>query len=256
MIILLSPAKTLDYENKPIINKMSSPLFLKQSEILIDALKRKNTKEIASLMKLSDKLAELNCDRYKEWKGAKKITKNSKQALFVFKGDVYQGLDVESMSGENISFAQQHLRILSGLYGVLRPLDLVEPYRLEMGTKLENEKGKNLYEFWSEDLVGSIAKDLKKINSNLLLNLASNEYFKSVKSIDSVAEVVSPEFKDKTNGTYKIVSFYAKKARGMMARWVVKKGITSKSKLKNFNLGGYVYNPEYSSSQKPVFLRG
>ena len=256
MIILLSPAKTLDYQSVSPLKKKSSPYFLKKSSSLIGNLKKKSPSDLATLMSLSEKLATLNCTRYKEWKGANKITNACKQALFVFKGDVYQGLDVSSMSEKNISFAQSHLRILSGLYGVLRPLDLVEPYRLEMGTNLENEKGKNLYDFWGDDLVKYLVRELKNLNSSYILNLASKEYYISVKTISSDINVISPEFKDKSKGTYKIISFYAKKARGMMARWVINKGIKSVSRIKNFDLGGYIYSPEQSTNKKPVFLRG
>ena len=254
MIILLSPAKTLDYESPNINIGHSVPSLLSKSKILIKDLKSKKTNEIANLMKISDKLASLNSDRYKSWKGLKNETVNSKQAIFVFKGDVYQGLDINSFNKKDLEYSQNHLRLLSGLYGLLKPLDVIEPYRLEMGTKLKTDKGKNLYEFWGQEICNEIVKDLKSIKSNTIINLASNEYFDSVKNIKEISNVVSPVFKDFSKGKYKIISFYAKKARGLMAAWILKNKI-KEDKLNNFNSDGYYFSPEESSENSPVFLR-
>ena len=252
MIILLSPAKTLDYETS--INKIpySIPSFLGKSKDLINTLKAKKPEEISSLMKISNKLSNLNNERYKSWKGLKKESKNSKQAIFVFKGDVYQGLKIEDFSKKDLEYAQKHLRLLSGLYGVLKPFDLIEPYRLEMGTKLETKKGKNLYEFWGENITQEIIKDLK---SDIIINLASNEYFNSVKNLEKNVNVISPIFRDFSKGEYKIISFYAKKARGLMTAWILKNKIKKEKDLANFNVDGYYFSKKDSSENSPVFLR-
>ena len=222
MIILLSPAKTLDYETPSINIPHTIPNLLSNSKKLIKNLKEKKPEEISNLMNISDKLATLNSDRYKSWKGLKEKSNNSKQAIFVFKGDVYQGLDIDSFGKKDLEYSQNHLRLLSGLYGLLRPLDIIEPYRLEMGTKLKTNKGKNLYEFWGQEICNEIIKDLKSLKSNTIINLASNEYFDSVKDIKNTANVISPVFKDFSKGKYKIISFYAKKARGLMTAWILK----------------------------------
>ena len=254
MIVLLSPAKTLDY-SKEFDVEPSAPAFLSDSAKLIKELKTKEPKDIASLMGLSDKLATLNFDRYQSWSAAKKMSADSKPALFVFQGDVYQGLQADTFNKKDISFAQKHLRILSGLYGELRPLDLIKPYRLEMGTKLKNTKGKNLYEFWGTKVQDNILKELKSNKSSLVVNLASKEYFSVVGSMPTDVEVVSPIFKDFKNGKYKIISFYAKKARGLMAKFILENKIENSEDLINFNLEGYKYNKEASSENNPTFLR-
>ncbi|MFL2843698.1 MAG: peroxide stress protein YaaA [Alphaproteobacteria bacterium] len=254
MIILLSPAKTLDYETPSINISHTIPNLLSNSKKLINNLKEKNPEEISNLMNISDKLASLNSDRYKSWKGLKEKSENSKQAIFVFKGDVYQGLDIDSFGEKDLEYSQNHLRLLSGLYGLLKPLDIIEPYRLEMGTKLKTDKGKNLYEFWGQEICNEIVKDLESIKSNTIINLASNEYFDSVKNIKETTNVISPVFKDFSKGKYKIISFYAKKARGLMAAWILKNKI-KEDKLNNFNSDGYYFSPEESSENSPVFLR-
>ena len=205
-------------------------------------------------MKISPKLAELNRDRYQTWSRPFKKS-NAKQAVLAFKGDVYIGLDVDSFSEDNFTYAQDHLRILSGLYGLLRPLDLMQPYRLEMGTRLKNSEGSNLYEFWDMQITDKLNKELKKHKSQALLNLASNEYFKSVKPKELKVDVITPVFKDWKNGQYKLISFFAKKARGLMAAWVVKNQITDPDELVNFDVDGYSYNFEESDALNPVFLR-
>jgi|TARA_B110000444_G_scaffold249385_1_gene274428 cytoplasmic iron level regulating protein YaaA (DUF328/UPF0246 family) len=255
MIILLSPAKTLDYETKIKGPSFSSPYFLSKSKNLIKTLKNKKPEEISNLMNISEKLALLNSDRYKSWKGSRKESPSSKQAIFVFKGDVYQGLNIEEFKKKDLDYCQNHLRLLSGLYGVLRPLDIIEPYRLEMGTKLKISNTKNLYEFWSDDIANQILKDLELIKSNTILNLASNEYFNSVKSLEKSANIISPAFKDLSKGKYKIISFYAKKARGLMASWILRNKIQKEEDLINFNIGGYYFSETESSKNVPVFLR-
>ena len=254
MIIVLSPAKTLDYEFEASGN-YSVPAFLDQSTKLIGQLKKKEPKDIASLMGLSDKLATLNYDRYQSWSASKKASSDSKPSMLVFKGDVYQGLQAEDLTVKEMDFAQKHVRILSGLYGILRPLDLMKPYRLEMGTKLETAQGKNLYEFWGNKVQRNVLEELKKQKSDLLINLASKEYFTVLGKLPEELNVVSPAFKDYKNGKYKIISFYAKKARGLMARWIIQNKVTDFEDLTKFNLDGYRYSKAESSATTPVFLR-
>jgi cytoplasmic iron level regulating protein YaaA (DUF328/UPF0246 family) len=254
MIIVLSPAKTLDYEFETDGNH-SVPSFLSQSSKLIGQLKKKEPKDIASLMGLSDKLATLNYDRYQSWTASKKASNDSKPSLLVFKGDVYQGLQAEDLTKKEMNFAQKHVRILSGLYGILRPLDLMKPYRLEMGTKLETSQGKNLYEFWGDKIQKNVLDELKNQKSDLLINLASKEYFTVLGKVPEDVNVISPAFKDYKNGKYKIISFYAKKARGLMARWIIQNKITDFENLKDFDVEGYKYSKAESTSTTPVFLR-
>ena len=254
MIIVLSPAKTLDYQFEP-KGDNSVPAFLGKSSKLVNQLKQKEPKDIASLMGLSDKLATLNYDRYQSWTASKKVSNDSKPAMLVFKGDVYQGLQAEDLTKKELDFAQKHIRILSGLYGILRPLDLMKPYRLEMGTKLETPEGKNLYEFWGNKIQKNVLDELKKLKSDLLINLASKEYFTVLGKIPEDVNVVSPVFKDYKNGKYKIISFYAKKARGLMSRWIIQNNITDFEDLKNFNVDGYKYSKAESTVTTPVFLR-
>ena len=254
MLIVISPAKTLDYSVDPKSNH-TAPQFLSQSSKLIKTLKEKEPKDIASLMGLSDKLATLNFDRYQSWKAAKSVSSDAKPSMLVFKGDVYQGLNAEDFSNKDLKFAQKHLRILSGLYGILRPMDIMKPYRLEMGTKLETSKGKNLYEFWGELVQNNVIDDLSSQKSDLLINLASKEYFSVLGKMPEFINVVSPVFKDYKSGKYKIISFYAKKARGLMARWIIQNKVTDFEELINFDLDGYKYSKAESTSSEPVFLR-
>lgn len=254
MLMVISPAKTLDYETPATTKKSSQPALLDESQILIQDLKKLAPQDIAKLMGISDKLGVLNYDRFQQWQPP--FTKdNAKQALLAFKGDVYTGLDAESLNSDELAFAQQHLRILSGLYGVLKPLDLMQPYRLEMGTKLTNQRGKNLYDFWGDKVTELLNKQLKALKSDVLVNLASNEYFKSVNKSHLNADIVTPIFKDKKNGQYKIISFYAKKARGLMSAYAIKKGISDASKLKRFKVEGYSYNKDLSQGNDWVFTR-
>ncbi len=254
MIIVLSPAKTLDYEFES-NHEHSVPAFLSQSSKLISNLKTKEPKDIASLMGLSDKLATLNFDRYQSWSPAKKVSADSKPSMLVFKGDVYQGLQAEDLNNSQMKFAQKHIRILSGLYGILRPLDLMKPYRLEMGTKLETSEGKNLYEFWGDKVQKNVLNELKDQKSDLLINLASKEYFTVLGKLSEDINVVTPTFKDYKNGNYKIISFYAKKARGLMARWIIQNKVTNFEDLSGFDLDGYKYSKAESTATVPVFLR-
>ncbi len=254
MIILISPSKTLDFETPVDTKDNSQARNLDESAVLIDTLKQKAPHEIASLMKLSDKLAALNDERYHSWKRPFNLN-NAKQCAFAFKGDVYTGLDAESLNQKELNWAQKHLRILSGLYGTLRPLDLIQAYRLEMGTKLDNPEGKNLYEFWGNKITQNLNDDIAESKSKVVLNLASNEYFKSVKPKEISRTIISPEFKDCKKGQYKIISFYAKKARGLMAAWVIKNEITDAAKLADFDVDGYYYDKAASTPEKPIFLR-
>ncbi len=254
MLMVISPAKTLDYESDINTPPPTQPDFLKQSQALVDVLKGYKPPQMAKLMKLSDKLADLNVGRYQEWK--RPFTeKNARPALMAFKGDVYTGLAAEELNKNDLKFAQKHLRLLSGLYGLLRPLDLMQPYRLEMGTKLKNPKGKDLYEFWGDTPVTAINEQLKSLKSKELVNLASNEYFKAVDTKLFEGEIITPVFKDFKSGRYKVISFFAKKARGMMVRYAIDNRITKAEDLKGFDVAGYAFNPEMSSAKEWVFTR-
>jgi cytoplasmic iron level regulating protein YaaA (DUF328/UPF0246 family) len=254
MLILISPAKTLDFDTPATTKTATKPAFLGESQRLIHELQKLDPGDISSLMHISENLGNLNHARFMDWHTPFTKT-NAKQSVLAFKGDVYTGLDAESFTADEHKYAQQHLRILSGLYGVLRPLDLMQPYRLEMGTKFVNPRGKNLYEFWGDLVTDNLNKQLKSLKTETVLNLASNEYFKSVNKKLLKGEIIAPVFKDLNRGNYKIISFYAKKARGLMAAWVIKKGLTDPNKLKQFKVAGYRYNADMSTSAKPVFTR-
>lgn len=254
MLMVISPAKTLDYDSPLITDQATQPRFLGDSQELIDVLKEKSPQDIAELMSLSDKLSTLNVARYGSWT-RKATPANARQALLAFKGDVYTGLAVEDFSEDDLAFAQQHLRMLSGLYGVLRPLDLMQPYRLEMGTRLANPRGKDLYSFWGDRISESLNKDLQAQGDDVLLNLASQEYFGAVRPAALKARVIEAVFKDLKNGQYKIISFHAKKARGLMARYVIKERLTDSEGLKDFTLGGYRFDAPSSDPNRLVFLR-
>lgn len=255
MLIVISPAKTLDYETPPVTKTYTKPGFLKQSQQLINILRNYSALDLAELMKLSMKLAELNFDRYHDWK-TPFTTKNAKQAALAMKGDVYTGLDAESLSQDDLVFAQDHLRILSGLYGVLRPLDLMQPYRLEMGTKLPNEQGKDLYAFWGTTITETLNKALAKQGDDVLINLASNEYFKSVKPKLIKGRLITPQFKEQKNGGYKMIGVYAKKARGLMSRFIIENRLSDPESIKDFDVEGYAYNEAQSKADQWVFSRG
>ena len=254
MITVISPAKTLDYESQVPTHQITEPVFKKEANQLVEKLEKLSFKKIKDLMSLSDQLAELNVERYKNWHNDPSDDK-IKQALFAFKGDVYLGLDAYSLEAKAIDFAQNHLRILSGAYGVLKPLDGIQPYRLEMGTSLNINRKKNLYQYWGTGIATQINKDLENHNSNVLINLASNEYFKAVDRKTLKAEVIAPVFKDFKNGKYKVISFYAKKARGLMSRFILDNQIDQKEDLLAFEAEGYHYNASLSNATEPVFTR-
>lgn len=250
--MLVSPAKTLDYESPIPIEEFTEPSLLEQSKLLIEELKALTPKDVATLMKLSDKLADLNVGRFQHW-STPFSPQNARQAIYAFKGDVYTGLDAYSLKKSDMNFAQKHLRILSGLYGLLKPLDLMQAYRLEMGTKFKNKRGDHLYDFWGERITDEInqAPEAKDV----IINLASNEYFKAVKIKRLKGKIITPVFKDEKNGQFKIISFYAKKARGLMAAYIIKNRIKNAEEIKAFNVDGYYFSKEQSDEKNWVFLR-
>ncbi len=252
MLMLVSPAKTLDYDTPLPIKDFTQPEMLEDAQELIDQLKSLTPTDVASLMGLSDKLAHLNTTRFQHWQQPF-TQENARPAIYAFKGDVYTGLDAYTLSKSDMKFAQQHLRMLSGLYGLLKPLDLMQAYRLEMGTKYTNSRGKNLYEFWGDSITEKLNAQLG--SKDVLLNLASNEYFKAVNKKKLKAQIITPVFKDEKNGQYKIISFYAKKARGMMAAFVIKNRIKKIEEIKAFDVAGYKFNPASSTSKEWVFTR-
>jgi cytoplasmic iron level regulating protein YaaA (DUF328/UPF0246 family) len=254
MLMVISPAKTLDFETPPTTARFTQPQYLDHSQELINQLRELTPAQISDLMHLSDKLAGLNAARFGSWDPVF-TPENAKQALLAFKGDVYTGLDAETLNDKQLDYAQSHLRMLSGLYGLLRPLDLMQPYRLEMGTRLANARGKDLYAFWDTRISQWLNEALAEQGDDLLLNLASNEYFSAVKRSALNARIIDTEFRDLKNGQYKIISFYAKKARGMMSRFVVTERINDPHALKEFDAHGYRYSSELSKTDKLVFLR-
>ena len=254
MITILSPAKKLSKDCFSVTKDYHLPEFLDISSVLVERLKNLDPLDYMSLMSISETLATLNWERMQRWT-PNFNSKNAREAIYSFKGDTYSGFDVDSLSNKDLAFADSNVRILSGLYGILKPLDLIMPYRLEMGTKFENAKGKNLYEYWGNLLAEKICKDLQSHRSQIIINCASLEYFKSVKLEVDTVKVITPQFKDWKNGKLKIISFYAKKARGMLARFIVKNKIKNKNDILKFNLGGYKYQPSLSSPLEPVFTR-
>ncbi|HAW43427.1 MAG TPA: peroxide stress protein YaaA [Klebsiella pneumoniae] len=254
MLILISPAKTLDYQSPLATTRYTQPELLEYSQQLIGIARKLTAPQIGKLMSISDKLADLNATRFHDWH-PDFTPQNARQAILAFKGDVYTGLQAETLTEDDFDFAQQHLRMLSGLYGVLRPLDLMQPYRLEMGTKLANARGKDLYAFWGTRISEWLNEALAEQGDDVLLNLASNEYFSAVKRSALKARVINVDFKDLKNGQYKIISFYAKKARGMMSRFVIQQRISDPEQLKQFDVQGYYYSAEQSKPDHLVFLR-
>ena len=252
MKFLISPAKTLDLTSTPSTDEFSQPELIQESKLLINQLHDFTPADIASLMKLSDKLATLNVARYQEWQ-ENHTQENSRPAVFTFMGDVYTGLDAYSLSQDDLQYAQQNLRILSGLYGVLKPLDLMQAYRLEMGTKLSNDRGSNLYQFWGDIIVDKLNDEL--VEGELLVNLASNEYFKAVNKKKLTNRLITPNFLDEKNGQFKVISFYAKKARGLMARYLIENRCQTEQELIQFDVAGYRYEAERSTANEPVFIR-
>jgi cytoplasmic iron level regulating protein YaaA (DUF328/UPF0246 family) len=254
MLAVISPAKRLDFKTAPSTAKHSLPVFLRESKQLIGALREKSPQEIASLMKLSTKLADLNYKRYGEWR-TPFTPDNAKPAALAFKGDVYLGLDAPTLNDRDWAWAQKHLRILSGLYGLLKPLDLIQPYRLEMGTRLATEKGDDLYQFWGSRLTRALNEAIAEQRQPVLVNLASQEYFDAVDTSAIEARIITPIFKDLKNGRYKFLSFYAKKARGLMARYIIENRISTLKALKDFDEAGYYFSETQSRGDNWVFLR-
>jgi len=250
MLTLISPAKTLDYETPVKIDDWTEPRFQADSLQLIDKLKPMSKKRVAGLMSLSDKLAALNVERYRSY-DEKFTAENSRQSIFAFKGDVYIGLDAQSLTKPDLKFAQKQLRIISGLYGLLRPFDLMQPYRLEMGTDLKNKRGKNLYEFWGDQLTDSVNQELEAGSGKIVVNLASKEYFGAIQEKRLQGDLISPVFLDQKNGDYKIISFFAK----TMARYIIKERVKTARKLEQFSEDGYRFDPTRSEVGKPVFIR-
>lgn len=254
MLILLSPSKTLNFEDEPDTDQYSQPRFLEEAETLVDILRDYETDELQELMDISQDLAELNEQRYEEFE-TPFDTDNAKQAIYAFEGDVYDDIDPEDYDEAQLEFLQNHVRILSGLYGLLRPLDLMQPYRLEMGTKLDNPDGDRLYDFWDETLTDQLADDLAKQEDDIILNLASNQYFDAIDPDDIGAEVISPSFKDWKSDRWMTISFYLKTIRGTMTDFVVRNQITDPDELASFTGRGYTYDDEKSSDTEPVYLR-
>ncbi|MCW8956906.1 MAG: peroxide stress protein YaaA [Gammaproteobacteria bacterium] len=254
MLVVISPAKTLDYKTPAKTQSFTTPDYLDQSQILIDRLRQLSSLDISELMNVSSKIANLNFDRYEAWQSCFN-QQNAKQAVLAFKGDVYTGLDADNLSVQDLKHAQKHLRILSGLYGLLRPLDLMMPYRLEMGTRLDNERGKNLYEFWGMEITKALNEQLETLKSECLINLASIEYFKSVKSSHINGRVITPAFKEYKNGQYKMIGVYAKKARGLLSRYIIENRLSDPNDIRAFDWEGYVFNPSQSSNEQWVFTR-
>ena len=254
MLIVLSPAKSLDLDTPVKTRNFSQPEFLADAKRLVKTLKALNPEELSDLMHMSSKLGALNYERYANWRPP--FTRdNARPAIFTFMGDVYQGLEANTFSSADLNFAQQHLRILSGLYGVLKPLDLMQPYRLEMGTRIATDRGNDLYAYWSNKLTKSLNRDLADNGNKMIVNLASNEYFNAIQDEQLDGEVITPAFKDFSNGKYRFLSFYAKQARGMMAAYIIKNRISSAAKIKDFDTAGYRYSEQDSSETRPVFLR-
>jgi hypothetical protein len=254
MLMVVSPAKDLDYQTAAPAVAVTLPALLADTVELMQVCRPLTPLQLSELMHISDKLAGLNAARFAQWQ-LPFNTENAKAALFAFNGDVYQGLAATTLQPADLAYAQQHLRILSGLYGVLRPFDLMQPYRLEMGTKLANSRGKDLYQFWGSIVTDNLNQQLEQVQASVLLNLASQEYFKAVKPKLLARPVLDVQFKDFKNGDYKIISFFAKKARGLMARYVIEQRIDQVEGLKDFALEGYQFSPAQSSSTQLVFLR-
>lgn len=255
MLIIISPAKTIN--ESPMNHEVpcTFPDFIDEAAEIVQVLKKYSSNRIAKLMSINPKLAQLNYERYQEWQ-LPFIKENSKPAVFAFNGDVYNGLKVEEFSKDDLSYAQQHLRILSGLYGLLKPLDLIQPYRLEMGTKLKLKRKKNLYEYWGNKLTKTLNLILKENQQDVLINLSSNEYYKAVQASDLSCKIITPAFKDFKNGSYKFMSVFGKKARGLMASYIIKNRLEDPESIKLFEEDGYYYNDKLTEGNQWVFTRG
>ncbi|WP_455812460.1 peroxide stress protein YaaA [Pseudomonas graminis] len=254
MLMVISPAKTLDFESPLATKRYTQPALLEESQKLIAVARQLSPADIGSLMHISDKLAVLNAERFNDWQ-PDFTPDNARQAILAFKGDVYTGLQAETFSDAAFDFAQQHLRMLSGLYGLLRPLDLMQAYRLEMGIKLANPAGKDLYSFWGDKLTHALNAALAEQGDSVLINLASDEYFKAVKPKLLEGEIIKPVFLDEKNGKFKVISFYAKKARGLMSRYIIENELTQPEQLKKFDVDGYAFDADASQGNELVFKR-
>jgi cytoplasmic iron level regulating protein YaaA (DUF328/UPF0246 family) len=254
MIIVISPAKALDFKTKANTALYSDIAFGDEAAQLVEEMRKLSPGELGELMKISPNLSELNFTRFHEWQ-LPFNPKNAKQALLAFNGEVFNGIQAKTLTDEGLEFAQNHLRILSGLYGVLRPLDLIQAYRLEMGTKKSFGLNKNLYEFWSEKVTANLNEELEKQEQSVLINLASNEYFKAIDKKKLNAEVITPQFKQSKDGSYKMIAIFAKKARGLMTRFIIDNDITNPEELKAFDVDGYFFNNELSKGNNWVFTR-
>ncbi|MBJ3813515.1 peroxide stress protein YaaA [Shimwellia pseudoproteus] len=254
MLILISPAKTLDYQSPLATTRFTQPALLDYSQQLIKIARQLSEPQIATLMGISDKLASLNATRFHDWQ-PNFSPDNARQAILAFKGDVYTGLQAETLSEDDFDFAQQHLRMLSGLYGVLRPLDLMQPYRLEMGIRLENPQGKDLYSFWGDTITDTLNSALKDQGDDVVINLASDEYFRAVKPAKLQGTIIKPVFLDEKNGKFKVISFYAKKARGLMSRYIITHRLSTPEQLTAFDSDGYYFDSATSSDRELVFKR-
>jgi cytoplasmic iron level regulating protein YaaA (DUF328/UPF0246 family) len=254
MIIVISPAKSLDFDSPVSVRKFSLPEYIGESKRLIKGLKALSPEQISELMNISPKLGELNYSRFANWHAPFDL-ENSRQAVFAFKGDTYMGLKADQFSKADLTFAQKHLRILSGLYGILKPLDLMQAYRLEMGSRFQDKKGQSLYAFWGARLTNSLNTSLAEQKSDLLVNLASKEYFSVIQPAAINAKIITPVFKDFSKGKYRVLSFFAKQARGAMSAFIIQQQLSTVTQLQRFTVGGYRYSEEDSSLDKPVFLR-
>jgi len=255
MIVILSPSKTIDQSLNTKIADFTIPVFLKQSHQIVNILKKLNTTELSKLLSTSPKLSQLSYDRYQFWNKSHNLN-NSKQAILSFKGEVYSGLDADSLTKNEINFAQKHLILLSGLYGILKSLDLIQPYRLEIATKLSVGKQKDLYSFWRTHITNELKELISKSSQQTLINLASNEYYKSIDKEKLGCRIITPIFKEYRNGDYKIVTIFAKKARGLMTRYIIKNSIEVLEDIKSFDKEGYYFNNELSNEDNFVFTRG
>jgi uncharacterized protein len=255
MIILMNSSKTLDFQQKAKISKHTIPELKKDADLLVQDLRKLSTADFSKLLKTSEKLTKLNVERYANWQTQVKES-NAKQSLLAFKGDIYSGMEVDDYKIKDFNFAQKHVRILSGLYGILRPLDLIQPYRLEMATKLATARGKNMYEFWGTKISEILKALLKQEKSDTLVNLCSMEYFKAIKSDLFDAKVITPAFKEFRDGTCRFITLYAKQARGMMCNYIIRNQLKEANDLKSFDVAGYQFNKKISSDEKWVFTRG
>lgn len=251
MIAIISPAKSLNFESNAPTEISTSPHFLKEADYLAGKLAKLKSSDLGNLLEVSPKLSQLNTERYASWK-----TATTKQAVFAYDGDVYDGLEARKFTIREIEFAQKHLRIISGLYGLLQPLDLIKPYRIDMGTSFATSKGETLYKYWGDKITDQLKKNLKESGSNFIINLASQEYFASVNTKKLKARIITPSFKDRSNDKYAMISFFAKRARGMMSRFIIQNEITDPEMLVGFDSGGYNFNHQLSKGDNWVFTRG